>query len=297
MDAKTKLCYRGSLKSCNYSCSYCPFSKKKTTVKELKQDQEALFRFVKSIEERYHHVQAVQIVPYGEALIHDYYWEALARLSSVSNIQAIGAQTNASFSVDRKLEVFYISGGERSKLRLWLSFHPSMISLEKFLKQCELLEKSHISYCVGAVGMMENLPLIQQLRSQLPEHIYMWINKPDISKYNTSYKPTMEEVEAFLKVDPYYTLECRHYPAREEFCAEYAFVEADGSVKLCNISQTVLGNWYQDSKETDDMEKHCNKKECNCYLAYCRRKDDERLQDFGLFPMFRIPVSQVLHKK
>lgn len=297
MDAKTKLCYRGSLKSCNYSCSYCPFSKKKTTIKELQQDKEALFRFVKSIEGPYHHVQAVQIIPYGEALVHDYYWEALARLSLTSNMQAVGAQTNASFSVDKKLEVYDRTGGQRSKLRLWLSFHPSMTSLEGFLRQCELLDKNHILYCVGAVGIMENLAVIQQLRCQLPGHIYMWINKPDVSKNNAIYKPSLEEVEAFSQVDPYYMLECRHYPAREEFCTEYAFVEADGNVKLCNISQTVLGNWYQNNKKMDGTKKHCNKKECNCYLAYCRRKDEERLQDFGVFPMFRIPVSQVLHKK
>ena len=75
---KTQICYRGSLKSCNYSCSYCPFSKKKSSTKELQQDREALFRFVESIEGPCGHVQAVQIVPYGEALLHGYYWEALA---------------------------------------------------------------------------------------------------------------------------------------------------------------------------------------------------------------------------
>ena len=38
--------YRGSLKSCNYSCSYCPFSKRKGSAKEYQEDKRALFSFV-----------------------------------------------------------------------------------------------------------------------------------------------------------------------------------------------------------------------------------------------------------
>lgn len=299
MVAKTKvqICYRGSLKSCNYSCSYCPFSKRKSSAKELQQDRKALFRFVESIEGPYGHVQAVQIVPYGEALLHDYYWEALARLSVTGKMQAVGAQTNGSFPVEKKLKIYDLAGGNFSKLRLWLSFHPSMTSIEDFLKQCQALEENSILYCVGAVGIMENLPLIQQLREKLPEYIYLWINKLDTVKYGTAYKPALDEVEAFSKVDPYYPLECRHYPVKPQFCREYAFVEADGSVKSCNISQSVWGNWYQDEGEEEIEEINCRKKECNCFLAYCRQRDDEKLRDFGPYPMFRLPASYLSKRR
>ena len=39
MNAKTLL-YRGSLKSCNYHCSYCPFSKHPQSMRELTIEKE-----------------------------------------------------------------------------------------------------------------------------------------------------------------------------------------------------------------------------------------------------------------
>ena len=57
--------YRGCLNFCNYSCSYCPFSKKVRSERILKQDREQLMRFVEHIE-RISYSGAVQIIPYGE---------------------------------------------------------------------------------------------------------------------------------------------------------------------------------------------------------------------------------------
>ena len=41
--------YRGSLKSCNYCCSYCPFSKRRASERELQEDRERWLRFVDSL--------------------------------------------------------------------------------------------------------------------------------------------------------------------------------------------------------------------------------------------------------
>ena len=49
---------------------------------------------------------AVQIVPYGEALIHPYYWEGLAALSRSPVIDAVGAQSNFSFPTEEMLSVY-----------------------------------------------------------------------------------------------------------------------------------------------------------------------------------------------
>ena len=38
--------YRGSLKSCNYHCSYCPFSKHPMSVGALEKDKEQWFSFL-----------------------------------------------------------------------------------------------------------------------------------------------------------------------------------------------------------------------------------------------------------
>ena len=41
--------YRGALKSCNYSCYYCPFSKNDINNKELDIDKKAFDKFCETI--------------------------------------------------------------------------------------------------------------------------------------------------------------------------------------------------------------------------------------------------------
>ena len=94
---KTMIHYRGGLKSCNYYCSYCPFSKHPGSEREYDKDQKQWEGFVESIIRRARAGQkigALMIVPYGEALIHSWYWEGLGRLAALESMDALGAQTN-----------------------------------------------------------------------------------------------------------------------------------------------------------------------------------------------------------
>ncbi len=107
MGRKT-ICYRGSLKSCNYRCSYCPFSKHRASVQELEKDRQNFGRFCESIADRAAEfdIGAVFVVPYGEASIHRWYWEGLGRLAGLDSLERVGLQTNLSFSVEECLAVF-----------------------------------------------------------------------------------------------------------------------------------------------------------------------------------------------
>ena len=111
--------YRGSLKSCNYHCSYCPFSKRRMTERELGKDREQWFSFVRDFEEKSEAlgIRAFMAVPYGEAMIHPWYWEGLAAVSACPNTDAAGIQTNLSFPVREFLTCFEKCGGERFILR------------------------------------------------------------------------------------------------------------------------------------------------------------------------------------
>ena len=95
MAIKTIL-YRGTLKSCNYHCSYCTFLKQPFTQRQLSIDQAQFERFCDSIQKRaeIQDIEAIMIAPPGEALIYPYYWEGLGRISRLESIHAIGAQTN-----------------------------------------------------------------------------------------------------------------------------------------------------------------------------------------------------------
>ena len=76
------LLYRGSLKSCNYRCSYCPFSKHPQSQRELEKDREQWQSFLKSYPQKAAalNLGALMVVPYGEAMLYPWYWEGLAQI-------------------------------------------------------------------------------------------------------------------------------------------------------------------------------------------------------------------------
>lgn len=275
--------YRGALKSCNYSCSYCPFSKKRGSTRELEEDRQALFRFISRMDGLHSAEGALQIIPYGEALIHPYYWEGLAQLSRNPRLDAVGAQSNFSFPVKEMLSVYRQHSGDISKLRLWGTFHPEMTTVEQFVKQCNLLLSQDISYCVGAVGIPEQIHSIRSLRQSLPDSVYLWINKMDGMK--RAYTPS--EIEDFLQINPYFGMELSHHRADAALCADSRFVESDGTIRQCNLSRQNLGNFYDKPATVPDYS--CARKECSCYLAYCNRMEPEMVCFFP-YPAFRIPV-------
>lgn len=111
---KRTILYRGNLKSCNYSCSYCPFAKHRALASEMERDRQNFAWFCDSIVKRAQDfsIGAVFVTPYGEASIHRWYWEGLSRLAELPEIDRVGLQTNLSFSVEECLNVFDSFGRE-----------------------------------------------------------------------------------------------------------------------------------------------------------------------------------------
>lgn len=292
-----QLLYRGSLKSCNYQCSYCPFSKHRTSGRELIKDRKQWESFVETVQKRAEDlkIRSLMVVPYGEALIHTWYWEGLGQISSLDGIGAAGAQTNLSFPVPELLSHFQKAGGRLEKLHLWATFHPEMTTVEQFARTCRRLAEEGIHLCAGAVGVPHNTELLKSLRAELPEEIYLWINRMDGKK-----RPyTREETEAFLKIDPYFQRELAALPADCENCKNRLFVEGNGKLRICNISRNLgiswddLWNIKQKNSEPEIWEcltsSVCGQKWCSCYLAYGGRQDFMNRILFGPYPVFRIP--------
>ncbi len=295
-ESKKQIVYRGVIKSCNYSCEYCPFSKH-ISQRELEKDVVELKRFVTFMEKNQLNAGAIQIVPYGEVLIHEYYWKVMAALSRIDKIDAVGCQTNLSFPIKKMLEVFETAGGHREKLRLWCTFHPSMVSLERFLEQCSMLEKEKVSYCVGSVGVPEHLKILTQLREKLPIFVSMWVNPMDGLKREY----TQEEIAGFEKIDAFFSYLLKHKKANPQQCkgclGDSLFVHSNGDVTPCNISKKKLGNIYQslmfwEQKQDRGREhmkvEYCGQKECSCFLAYSNRLDCPELACYGEYPIFRM---------
>jgi len=225
---------------------------------------------------------SVMFVPRGEALIHSYYWEAMANLCSNKNIRMVGCQTNLSFTV----QSFALKVADcHKKVGLWCSFHPSQVRVNDFIAQCDELRKNGILFCVGAVGDPHNLDILTDLRKQLPDDVYFWINSS--KRHCAEYTP--KEISAFTSIDPLFSLETTHIQSDSTMCSAgrtSLFVEADGGAYACNLSRVRLGNIYNGNKL--NLRNVCISKECSCYLAYANRTDIPALSVFGENVAFRL---------
>lgn len=281
------LLYRGSLKSCNYHCSYCPFSKHAMSKRELEKDSVQWREFVQRVTEQAEELElkALLVTPYGEALIHPWYWEGLADLSALPAMDAVGAQTNLSFAVEEALDTYVSRGGTCQKLHLWATFHPEMTSVEEFVTKCNKVRERGAVICAGAVGVPAQIPLLQKLRKELPEEIYLWINRMDGLK-----RPyTLPEKEAFLEIDPYFLRELSPPAADVSKCGERLFVEGNGRLRTCNISRDLIECQEELWEEKRWPDAACDRRRCSCYLAYGGRNDLLNSVIFGPYPVFRVP--------
>ena len=277
--------YRGSLKSCNYKCSYCPFSKHAMSQEELVKDRRQWNLFVSTYLKQAENLnlRALMLVPYGEALIHPWYWTGLAGISASAGTDAVGAQTNLGFSVKEALDDFRNAGGLTRKLRLWATFHPQMTTVSEFAEKCMVCMEAGVTVCAGAVGVPEHEGLLHQLREELPEEIYLWINKMDGLK-----RPyTQKERESFADIDPYFFRELTEHAADVSQCQERIFLDGSGRLGFCNISSTIHAGL--DTYALQSGFASCKRKRCSCYLAYGGRENLLNQLLFGPYPLFRIP--------
>ena len=149
-----------------------------------------------------------------------------------------------------------------------------MVSAVEFAGRCRQLKEAGVRLCAGAVGVPGHQSIIKRLRSELPDDIYLWVNRMDGMKREY----TRQEMQAFLEIDPYFSRELLPHKAEPAQCQDRMFVEGDGRTRLCNISRA-----------SDTQILKCSKKRCSCYLAYGGRDELMNHVLFGPYPLFRIP--------
>lgn len=149
MTGRWNILYRGPLSSCNYGCDYCPFAKTRNTPEELRDDAEKLGRFVDWVASRDDREIGILFTPWGEALIHESYREAIRRLSHLPNVYRVAIQTNLSARVD------FLRDCDRKVAALWATWHPTQVKFETFVSRCRELDAIGARYSVGVVGFKE----------------------------------------------------------------------------------------------------------------------------------------------
>jgi MoaA/NifB/PqqE/SkfB family radical SAM enzyme len=273
MPKPLSILYRGFLSSCNYGCTYCPFAKHTESVLEHQRDAVALEKFVQWLEARVSPI-SVFFTPWGEALIRTRYQKAVQRLTNTAHLEKVVVQTNGSWGLT------WLEAVNLEKLALWITFHPSETSLEKFVARVHRLFELGVRFSVGVVGIRENLDLIEALRHAIPPEIYLWINAFDRRGKNY-YSPEM--LKRFVEIDPHFALNLERYKSRGQACsAGHTVVSVDGfgTARRCHFIETPIGSIYEPDFETKLEPKACSRSLCDCHIGYVH------LEKLGLDKVF-----------
>ncbi len=256
--------YRGPLSSCNYGCTYCPFAKTSNTVAELKQDAVQLGRFIDWVGEQTTAGVKISVLftPWGEALLHKAYQEALVRLGSMHGIVTAAIQTNLSGSLDWLAEA-------GAKVALWCTFHPTETTLDKFVARIQRLRAMGVRHSVGVVGMREHLSVIGELRAALPQETYLWVNA---YKREDAYY-TQDALAYLTGLDPLFPINNQRHPSAGKPCraGSTSFtVDGAGDARRCHFLKQVIGNIYRDEMlvKLARAPQACAADTCGCYIGY-----------------------------
>lgn len=270
------LYYRGSLSSCNYDCPYCPFGKTKDSAETLLKDRRQVERFTEWVREQKEagHALSVFFNPYGEGLIHRWYRDAMIEISHMGHVDKVAIQTNLSANLS------FLDKLNPATAALWATYHPGQVSRERFIAQCKAVHASGISFSVGSVGLKSAFTAIAELRSELPEEVYLWVNAyKDQRDYYTA-----EDIKAFRSIDPYFDLNVTDYESYGKSChagKSVFYVQGPGLVKRCYKDRRVIGHLYRDGLEGLSADRPCGMKECDCYIGYIHMPDLELGSVYG----------------
>lgn len=275
--------YRGALSSCNYGCDYCPFAKHVESREEHEHDNIALMRFVDRVTELSGHQFEIFFTPWGEALIHKRYQNAVARLSRAAHVGKVAIQTN--LSCDLK----WLDDCNKSKVGLWCTYHPTEIARAKFLDKCHELVERDVRFSVGVVGLKEHFAEIVFLRNELPESVYMWINafKRTAQYYESS------DLRLLESIDPLFSINNQYHSSlgRDCRCGSSVFsVDQNGDMRRCHFIKDVIGNFY-DEFESELVASPCTNQVCGCHIGYVHMNDLKLYEVFGNGVLERIPEA------
>ncbi|WP_300757093.1 STM4011 family radical SAM protein [Janthinobacterium sp.] len=280
------LLYRGTLASCNYACSYCPFAKKQDSRTALARDAREVARFTGWVATQQRPI-GVLFTPWGEALVRRHYRTAMQTLAALPQVRQVALQTNLSGPLSW---LDNMPGLE--KIGLWCTYHPDQTTLARFLERCARLDSMGVRYSVGVVATHEHYDAIRALRAALPAQTYLWLNAYD--RRGPGYY-SAEDLVWLDAIDPWFALNRRPVPSRGKAClaGELSLsVDGDGELARCHFVPERLGNLYTDDLAGMLQERSCPRFKCDCYIGYAQRKDLPFQREFGAGVLARIAPTQ-----
>ena len=283
MNPTLNILYRGPLASCNYDCKYCPFAKTKNTREELAYDKTCLEKFVDWVGTQQRPI-GILFTPWGEALIRKYYQEAIIELSKMNHVKKVAIQTNLSSSLS------WLKKTNKEKTALWTTFHPTEISIKSFVQKCQEVIQNEVTLSVGIVGKLEHFDLAKQLRMQLPDDIYVWVNA--FKRISDYYSKT--DIEFLNQIDPHFNLNNTIYKSQGKACfagESSLSIDGEGNIMTCHFIKDKIGNIYEDSLNDILKPTTCSNESCRCYIGYMNLKELNLQKIYGDRILERIPVN------
>jgi MoaA/NifB/PqqE/SkfB family radical SAM enzyme len=277
--------YRGPLSSCNYGCDYCPFAKTKNTRAELADDALKLTRFVAWVRQHPGHTFSILFTPWGEALIRDYYQRAIVELSHLKNVQKVAIQTNLTCGTR------WLEKANKATVALWTTYHPTQIARADFVDKCRELDVLNVHYSVGVVGFKESLDEIRQLRGELAQRVYLWVNA---YKRKEDYYDAVD-LDLFRQIDPLFGYNAMRHASQGKPCrtGESVFsLDGDGNMYRCHFIKTKIGNIYEGEFTTYLFPRVCTNQTCGCHIGYVHMPELKLDEVFGGGALERIPRGQ-----
>jgi hypothetical protein len=254
------LYWRGPLDACNYGCPYCPFARRPIRREVLAEDRAALERFVAWVEAHAERSYAIQFTPWGEALIWPWYQEALVHLSHLPHVAQVGGQSNGSGATA------WVDDADRSRLALWLTWHPGEVALERFLARVADLRGRGARVAAGIVAQPGRPEEAERLRDGLPAGTAVWVNaKRPGGRY------TEAEVARLTAVDPGFPLDLRGVNSGGLACEagqRSLLVEGDGTLRRCHLVQRRVGHLYDEGLDAALAPRPCPRARCDCYVGH-----------------------------
>lgn len=297
ISAELTLIYRGPLDSCNYGCAYCPFAKKPETPEQKAADEGALERFLGWVRCSSRRPQAassetadgisVFFTPWGEALHHARYREAIVELSHLPGVRKVAIQTNLAGSLD------WLAEAEPTRVGIWATWHPTEVSQERFLRNVARLRELGVSHSVGVVGVRHRVAEIEALRAALPERTPMWVNafSPDGGAVRPDYYDAAT-IARLAAVDPMFEIGLLRFASRGRTCAAgrtVLAIDGDGTARRCHFLPKVLGNLYADPLEDILTDSPCPRPVCDCHIGYVHLDDLRAREVYGDGLLERVP--------
>lgn len=205
MDDLVRIWYVAPQRLCNFHCSYCvstgEWAKDEKIDWKAKDDQSHFVRTIQWIGTRSYPV-GVRLATLGEPFASKFFLNQASWLVQQHMVQFVELVTNGSLLKSRLPNL--AKQIDMNKLSLWMTYHPSQISLDKFIENALFAQEQYGCFVVANsllfTDTIANVAALSRIASEVGLRFNVDIGYQPDDKHGT-YAPSDEVVELSRKCD------------------------------------------------------------------------------------------------